>query len=361
MDRSLAAAAFAARGAFHPAPVGLLSRHSCVSGFATSSNSRKIIMEAVPSADERKARAAEAFGSAASTYLGDSQWKAPMTPMYARAAELVTKVVAEQQSTSGGGDSASADDKSQWTPTILDIAAASGEPSVTLAKLMPRAKIIATDYSAGMIEAMRVRVAKLRDTDGIANVHVDVADGENLSQFEDNSMDIVTCTLGLMFMPNWQKAIAEAYRVLKPNGLYLATVWGPKEEMDYYSLTRGVIDAIAPGYKMPVDPCCLAGGDPPGQDVVDAFETAGFVQVESSTLDITFAVPSMDAGWDQYFMGTLFKGCLKEMQAKDDKVTEAGAKAVYEDLLKAKDGWIAADGSIRFPHNLALMFTGRKH
>lgn len=34
-----------------------------------------------------------------------------------------------------------------------------------------------------------------------------VADGESLSAFADQSLDAVTCTWGLMFMPHWQKAV----------------------------------------------------------------------------------------------------------------------------------------------------------
>lgn len=34
-----------------------------------------------------------------------------------------------------------------------------------------------------------------------------VADGESLSAFADQSLDAVTCTWGLMFMPRWQKAV----------------------------------------------------------------------------------------------------------------------------------------------------------
>lgn len=34
-----------------------------------------------------------------------------------------------------------------------------------------------------------------------------VADGEALTGFEDKSVDALCCTFGLMFMPNWQRAI----------------------------------------------------------------------------------------------------------------------------------------------------------
>lgn len=42
---------------------------------------------------------------------------------------------------------------------------------------------------------------------GVSNVTAAVADGEALTGFGDGSVDAVTCTFGLMFMPNWQRAI----------------------------------------------------------------------------------------------------------------------------------------------------------
>jgi Methyltransferase domain len=36
---------------------------------------------------------------------------------------------------------------------------------------------------------------------------------QDLQQFADSSVDAVTCTFGLMFMPNWQKAVKEVSSV----------------------------------------------------------------------------------------------------------------------------------------------------
>src|SRR5205823_5009080 len=47
--------------------------------------------------------------------------------------------------------------------------------------------------------------------------------------FRDNSMDLVVCCFGYMFVPDKAKAFAEAYRVLQPGGMLLFTTWDKLE------------------------------------------------------------------------------------------------------------------------------------
>ena len=51
-----------------------------------------------------------------------------------------------------------------------------------------------------------------------------VGDAEEL-EFSDSSFDAVICPFGLRHLPEPDKAISEAFRVLKPGGRYAFTVW----------------------------------------------------------------------------------------------------------------------------------------
>lgn len=102
---------------------------------------------------------------------------------------------------------------------ILDIATGPGEPAATIAAALPHASILATDVSEAMVTAAKVAIKHL------ANVTTAVADVQDLSSYADGSFDVVTCCYGFMYPGDKACAVREAFRVLKPGGLLVATTW----------------------------------------------------------------------------------------------------------------------------------------
>jgi ubiquinone/menaquinone biosynthesis C-methylase UbiE len=81
-------------------------------------------------------------------------------------------------------------------PQILDVAAASGEPALSLALALPEARLISTDLGDSFAGLGRARAAQA----GVGGrVEFQTADAEDLRQFGDGSMDAVTCSLGKLF------------------------------------------------------------------------------------------------------------------------------------------------------------------
>ena len=54
------------------------------------------------------------------------------------------------------------------------------------------------------------------------------ADGTSLP-FPDRAFDVVVCEFGLMFFPDKPAGVREAFRVLRPGGVYLFNVWDASE------------------------------------------------------------------------------------------------------------------------------------
>ena len=89
---------------------------------------------------------------------------------------------------------------------ILDLAAGTGASSVAFAK--PGVKVIAGDFSEGMLAVGRKRHPEIEFV---------FADATKLP-FKDAEFDAVTISFGLRNVENVKKALAEMYRVTKPGG-----------------------------------------------------------------------------------------------------------------------------------------------
>ncbi|KAI8318169.1 S-adenosyl-L-methionine-dependent methyltransferase [Martensiomyces pterosporus] len=84
------------------------------------------------------------------------------------------------------------------------------------------------DFNSGMLSAGKRRLA---DTQWMRDGRVTFAQGdaENLVDIPDNSFDAYTISLGMHNLENKDKALAEAYRVLKPGGRFACLEYGVVE------------------------------------------------------------------------------------------------------------------------------------
>lgn len=89
---------------------------------------------------------------------------------------------------------------------ILDIAAGTGTSSMAL--LGPGIKVVAADFSKGMLEVGKKRYPELEFA---------FADAMNLP-FKDGEFDVVTMSFGLRNVQDHKVALKEFLRVLKPEG-----------------------------------------------------------------------------------------------------------------------------------------------
>ena len=107
----------------------------------------------------------------------------------------------------------------------LDIAAGTGEPGLTVARLAPRGHVVLTDLAAEMLDIATRRA----NAQGITNFETRVCSAGDLP-FGDATFDSISVRFGYMFFPDVAKATAEFARVLKPGGRLCSSVWaGPGE------------------------------------------------------------------------------------------------------------------------------------
>ena len=120
----------------------------------------------------------------------------------------------------------------------LDIAAGTGEPGLTVAKLAPRGHVVLTDLSAEMLD-IATRRAKAQ---GITNFETKVCSADDLP-FADGTFDSVSVRFGYMFFSDVAKATAEFARVLKPGGRLSASVWVKPEDNPWIAIAMRAVEA----------------------------------------------------------------------------------------------------------------------
>lgn len=102
----------------------------------------------------------------------------------------------------------------QLSGDVLEIGAGSGAMADGMVRAFPEARVTVTDTDEAMVSTARARLA------GRRNVVVEQADVTALP-FEDSMFDVVTSYLMLHHVIDWQAALTEAARVLRPGGALL--------------------------------------------------------------------------------------------------------------------------------------------
>lgn len=85
--------------------------------------------------------------------------------------------------------------------------------------------VVGIDLSKGLIE---IGKKKYPDLD------LRVMDMEDLD-FDDGSFDLLVSSLAIHYLPDWTKALKEAFRVLKPGGRYVFSCGHPLEDALFYT------------------------------------------------------------------------------------------------------------------------------
>ena len=180
---------------------------------------------------------------------------------------------------------------SQPGQTILDLAAGTGSSSIVF--LREGVKVVAADFSNGMLEEGRKRHPELEFV---------FADASSLP-FADQEFDTVTISFGIRNVEKTEVALSEMLRVLKPGGKLVVCEFSRIPNKLMHSVYRFYLRNVLPRLsalvsKTPDAYSYLAESIdawPSQQELVKIIEAAGFESV--SYLNQTFGIVAIHSGF----------------------------------------------------------------
>jgi SAM-dependent methyltransferase len=229
----------------------------------------------------------------------------------------------------------------------LDIAAGTGEPGLSIARLSPKGRVVLTDLVAEMLEI----AARRARAQGIANIETTVCSADDLP-FNDATFDSVSVRFGYMFFPDVARATAEFVRVLKPGGRLCSSVWVKPEQNPWTTIAMQAIATEA----------ALAPTDPDGPNmfrcaapgyVTALYEAAGLRDVSEWDVDVELVTQSPAQYWEM--ISEHVSLAVTALQQVDEpareriRATAIGKVSAFE-----------KDGEVRVP-GVARCIVGTKH
>jgi len=216
--------------------------------------------------------------------------------------------------------------KPSGADVVLDVAAGTGEPGLSMAAKLAGGKVVLTDLSDGMLQVARDKATAA----GVGNVEFQLADVSELP-FEDNTFDAISCRLGYMFFPDMAVATREMARVLKPGGRIATTVWaGPEKNFWVTCMMQNIkkhIDVPAPAPGAPGMFRCAQPGLMTG-----LFAEAGLKDVVDAEVPGKLDTGSAERYWE---MMTEVAAPFVAALSSADEATVAAVKA---DVLASMNG-----------------------
>jgi SAM-dependent methyltransferase len=222
---------------------------------------------------------------------------------------------------------------------VLDLACGVGDPALAAARRVgPTGTVIATDIAPDMVAFAAQRAAAA----GLRNVEPHEMDAEAID-LPDASVDAVICRLGLMFLPELDRALAGVHRVLVPGGRFAAAIpWRPADQ-PLPRLVGAILDALGLPAMPPAEP-----GRPGIFSLADssyvcaALQRAELADIRIQPYTLTFDYRSSDE-WLEFLLALNVP--LRQHLAD---VTEQRLQEVRRETAAATEPWVQDDGHVRF-------------
>lgn len=204
----------------------------------------------------------------------------------------------------------------------LEIACGTGCVTRHLREVIPASStLIASDISPGMLAVAKEKLETL-------DIGWQIIDAKELP-FNDNSIDLVVCCFGYMFVPDKPKAFAEAYRVLRPGGVLLFSTWDELELNGASYVHRKTVrkyleEPLPEAYTLP-----FSMND--DNEIRESLQNAGFSEITIERVAIEAISPTAkDIAYGLTQGGSLYNEIMKRNSAWIEEITITIEKELSE-------------------------------
>ncbi len=174
---------------------------------------------------------------------------------------------------------------------ILDVAAGTGEPSLTIARRFgPTVRITAVDGAEAMVAVANGKARK----EGLSGVTFQEMKAEALT-FPSNRFDRVISRFGVMLFDDPLQGLKEMRRVMKPEGKLTIAVWSEFHRIESLHLIWELIMKRLPAEARPPLPK-MADLGPPGK-LEALLRDAGFKEFEIRPLLLSYTFDDFETYW----------------------------------------------------------------
>jgi len=221
---------------------------------------------------------------------------------------------------------------------VLDVACGTGVITLdAAARVSPGGDVVGVDLSGRMVQAAQQRAAQAR----CSNVRFERMDAECL-ELPDHSFDVAMCALGLMYVPNPDRALLEMRRILRERGRIILAVWGERSRCGWAELFP-IIDA-----EVTSEVCPLFFRLGRGDTLADTCCNAGFNVTARSRITATLNYSNDNQACDAAFIG----GPVALAWSRLDDDARRRARARYLDAIQK---WRHLDRTYRIPGEFVIV------